>query len=64
MQDLVRAGKIRHIGISNVTLPIIAPGILAAALLAFTLSIDEFIIAWFTAGAGRASTAATSRSPT
>ena len=32
------------------------PGILAAALLAFTLSIDEFIIAWFTAGAGRAST--------
>ena len=40
----------------HVTLPIIAPGILAAALLAFTLSIDEFIIAWFTAGAGRAST--------
>ena len=29
---------------------------LAGALLAFTLSIDEFIIAYFTAGAGRAST--------
>jgi spermidine/putrescine transport system permease protein len=40
----------------HVTLPLLAPGILAAALLAFTLSIDEFIIAWFTAGAGRAST--------
>ena len=38
------------------TLPIIAPGVLAAALLAFTLSVDEFIVAWFTAGAGRAST--------
>ncbi len=28
----------------------------AAALLAFTLSIDEFIIAYFTAGAGQSST--------
>ena len=40
----------------HVTLPVIAPGIVAAALLAFTLSVDEFIIAYFTAGAGRAST--------
>lgn len=40
----------------GVTLPIIAPGILAAALLAFTLSVDEFIIAFFTAGAGPSST--------
>ena len=40
----------------RVTLPIIFPGVLAAALLAFTLSVDEFIIAYFTAGAGRAST--------
>ena len=38
------------------TLPVILPGVVAAALLAFTLSIDEFIIAYFTAGAGRAST--------
>ena len=29
---------------------------LAGALLAFTLSIDEFIIAYFTAGAGQGST--------
>ncbi len=40
----------------RVTLPVIFPGVMAAALLAFTLSIDEFIIAYFTAGAGAAST--------
>ncbi|MEZ5833388.1 MAG: ABC transporter permease [Dongiaceae bacterium] len=40
----------------RVTLPVIAPGVIAAALLAFTLSIDEFIIAYFTAGAGQGST--------
>ncbi len=40
----------------RVTLPVIFPGVLAAALLAFTLSIDEFIIAYFTSGAGSAST--------
>ena len=36
----------------RVTLPAIFPGVLAGGLLAFTLSIDEFIIAFFTAGAG------------
>jgi spermidine/putrescine transport system permease protein len=40
----------------RVTLPVIAPGVIAAALLAFTLSIDEFIIAYFTAGPGSGST--------
>ena len=40
----------------RVTLPIILPAVIAGALLAFTLSVDEFIIAFFTAGAGRAST--------
>ena len=40
----------------RITLPLIAPAVVAAALLAFTLSIDEFIIAYFTAGAGQAST--------
>lgn len=35
----------------RVTLPLIAPGIAAGALVAFTLSFDEFIIAFFTAGA-------------
>ncbi|MGF1608366.1 MAG: ABC transporter permease [Kiloniellales bacterium] len=40
----------------RIILPIIFPGVLAGALLAFTLSVDEFIIAFFTAGAGPAST--------
>ena len=39
----------------RVVLPVLAPAIMAGALLAFTLSVDEFIIAFFTAGAGRAS---------
>ena len=39
----------------RITLPVIAPGVIAGALLAFTLSVDEFIIAFFTAGAGRSS---------
>ena len=34
----------------RVTFPLIFPGILAAALLAFSLSIDDFIITQFTAG--------------
>ena len=40
----------------RVTLPVILPAVIAGALLAFTLSIDEFIIAFFTSGAGSAST--------
>lgn len=40
----------------KITLPLILPSVIAAALLAFTLSIDEFIIAYFTAGAGQGST--------
>jgi spermidine/putrescine transport system permease protein len=35
----------------KVTLPLIFPGILAAAMLAFALSIDDFVITLFTAGA-------------
>jgi spermidine/putrescine transport system permease protein len=34
----------------RITLPIITPGIVAGALLAFTLSVDEFVIAFFTNG--------------
>jgi spermidine/putrescine transport system permease protein len=34
----------------RVTLPLIAPGILAAALLSFALSIDDFVITYFNAG--------------
>jgi spermidine/putrescine transport system permease protein len=40
----------------KITLPLILPSVIAAALLSFTLSIDEFIIAYFTAGAGQSST--------
>ncbi|RQO34852.1 spermidine/putrescine ABC transporter permease [Herminiimonas sp. KBW02] len=35
----------------RVTLPLIMPGVLAGALMAFTLSIDDFVITFFTAGA-------------
>jgi ABC-type spermidine/putrescine transport system, permease component II len=34
---------------ARITLPQLAPGIVAGALLAFTLSLDEFVIAYFTA---------------
>jgi spermidine/putrescine transport system permease protein len=34
----------------KITFPLILPGILAAALLAFALSIDDFIITFFNAG--------------
>ncbi|WP_334173913.1 ABC transporter permease [Pseudoxanthobacter sp.] len=37
----------------RITLPVILPAVIAGALLAFTLSVDEFIIAFFTAGPGR-----------
>lgn len=36
----------------RITLPLIAPGILAGAMLAFTLSLDDFIITFFTTGPG------------
>ena len=35
-----------------VTLPLIMPGVIAGGLMAFTLSIDDFVITFFTAGAG------------
>ncbi len=37
---------------AHVTLPLIMPGVIAGALMAFTLSIDDFVITFFTAGAG------------
>lgn len=36
----------------HVTLPVIMPGIIAGALFAFTLSIDDFVITFFVKGAG------------
>lgn len=46
-QDL---GASRLATFFRVTLPLIAPGIAAGALVAFTLSFDEFIIAFFNTG--------------
>ncbi|RDL44544.1 ABC transporter permease [Marinomonas piezotolerans] len=37
----------------RITLPILMPAIISGGLLAFTLSLDEFIIAFFTSGAGK-----------
>jgi len=34
----------------KVTLPLLMPGIVAGAMLAFTLSLDDFVISFFTAG--------------
>ncbi|MRH41712.1 ABC transporter permease subunit [Aquibacillus halophilus] len=36
----------------KITFPLIFPGVLAGALLAFTISLDEFVISYFTTGPG------------
>lgn len=36
----------------HVTLPLLLPGVGAAALLAFTLSLDDFVVSFFTSGPG------------
>lgn len=36
----------------KVTLPLLMPGIIAGAMLAFTLSLDDFVISFFTTGPG------------
>jgi spermidine/putrescine transport system permease protein len=36
----------------RITFPLILPGIIGGALLAFTLSLDDFIISFFTTGPG------------
>jgi spermidine/putrescine transport system permease protein len=36
----------------RITLPLLMPGIIAGALLAFTLSLDDFVITFFVAGPG------------
>ena len=48
-QDL---GATPWVAFRKIVLPILAPGIAAGALLAFTLSIDDFVITFFTAGPG------------
>lgn len=36
----------------RITLPLIMPGVIAGALLAFTLSLDDFVVTFFNAGVG------------
>ncbi|MGC4117583.1 MAG: ABC transporter permease [Myxococcales bacterium] len=36
----------------HVTLPLMMPGVLAGAMLAFTLSLDDFVVSFFTTGPG------------
>lgn len=36
----------------NVTFPLMVPGVLAGAMLAFTLSLDDFVVSFFTTGPG------------
>ncbi|MDM8527604.1 ABC transporter permease [Anaerolineales bacterium HSG24] len=48
-QDL---GADEWITFRRITLPLIMPGILGGALLAFTLSLDDFVITFFTTGPG------------
>lgn len=38
--------------LTKILLPLLAPGILAAALLSFSMSIDDFVITFFVAGEG------------
>lgn len=45
-------GASRRQVVRAILLPLLAPGIFAAALLSFTLSIDDFVITFFLAGEG------------
>jgi len=36
----------------HITLPLILPGVLAGGMLAFTLSLDDFVVSFFTSGPG------------
>lgn len=53
-RDLEEAARDLYAGtpylLRRVMLPLLMPGILAGALLAFTLSLDDFVISFFTAG--------------
>lgn len=45
-------GATRGQAFRHVTLPLILPGVLAAAMLALTLSLDDFVVSFFTSGPG------------
>jgi spermidine/putrescine transport system permease protein len=48
-QDL---GATEWITFRRITLPLLMPGIISGALLAFTLSLDDFVITFFVSGPG------------
>lgn len=51
MEEAARdLGETRLSAFARVTLPLVAPGIVASLLIAFTISLDEFIIAFFLSG--------------
>jgi spermidine/putrescine transport system permease protein len=45
-------GANAHQVFRHVTLPLMLPGVLAGAMLAFTLSLDDFVVSFFTSGPG------------
>ncbi len=45
-------GASRWMVIRTVLIPLLAPGILSGAMLAFTLSLDDFVVTYFVSGAG------------
>src|SRR2546427_802946 len=47
-------GATPWVAFKRVTLPLLMPGIIGALLMAFTLSLDDFIISFFSAGGGAA----------
>ncbi len=53
-RDIEEAGRDLYAGtrylLRRVTLPLLLPGIVAGGMLAFTLSLDDFVISFFTAG--------------
>lgn len=49
-------GATRGMTFVRILVPVILPGIISAAMIAFVLSFDEFIIAYFNAGASASST--------
>lgn len=48
-------GATPHQALHKVILPEIMPGIVTGAIMAFTMSIDDFVVSYFTAGARPAS---------
>ncbi len=45
-------GASRWVIVSRIILPLLAPGIVAGGLLAFTLSVDDYVITFFVTGPG------------